>query len=79
MTHKYMDALVKDLDRLFKELETHHKALKQAPGNAAAQAAIKKLAPFLTKEAVEKRYELAQKMDLQETGKMIKQCGLPGW
>jgi hypothetical protein len=77
MSHKYMDAYHKDLDRLLKEMKAANAVLKKKPTDPAATAAKKKLAPFLTKSALLKRKELAQKLDFDDTGKMVKDCGLP--
>ena len=77
MTHKYMDAYHKDVDRLLKELVVINKALLKNPQDAKAKAARAKLAPFLTKEALDKRRELANKLDRDDTGKAVKECGLP--
>jgi len=73
----YADALAKDLKRLSKELEAIAKVLKKDPKDAKALEARKKLAPFLTKEALDKRWEMAMKMDEQALGKIIKDSGLP--
>jgi hypothetical protein len=77
MGHKYIDAFHKDLDRLIKELEGINKILSKNPEDAKAKAAKAKLAPFLTQQALEKRRDLALKLDLQETAKIIKDSGLP--
>ena len=79
MSHKYMDALHKDVDRLVKELEGFNKVLKKSPTDKTALAGVAKLKPFLTKESIEKRIQMALKMDSADTGKAIKECGLPGW
>ncbi|MBQ0957653.1 hypothetical protein KAK06_01660 [Ideonella sp. 4Y11] len=77
MGHKYIDAFNKDLDRLLKELERLNKVLSKNPEDAKAKAAKAKLAPFLTRQALEKRRDLALKLDQQETEKIIKDSGLP--
>jgi hypothetical protein len=79
MSHQYMDAYHKDVDRLLKEAAAIKAKLDKNPMDKTALAAKKKLAPFLTKEALLKRREFAQKKDSEDTGKMVKQCGLPGW
>ncbi|MBQ0929924.1 hypothetical protein [Ideonella alba] len=77
MGHKYIDAFNKDLDRLLKELEGLYKVLSKNPEDAKAKAAKAKLAPFLTRQALEKRRDLALKLDQQETEKIIRDSGLP--
>jgi hypothetical protein len=73
----YYDAFEKDITRLTTELKKLNTALKKNPGDEKARAARDKLVPFLTKSALEKRQELAAKLDLADQGKTIKECGLP--
>lgn len=77
MSHKYIDAFNKDLDRLIKELEGLNKILSKNPEDPKARAAKAKLAPFLTQKALEKRRDLALKLDSQDTERIIKESGLP--
>ncbi len=77
MGHKYIDAFHKDLDRLIKELEALNKILSKNPDDPKARAAKAKLAPFLTQKTIENRRDLALKLDLQDTAKIIKDSGLP--
>jgi hypothetical protein len=72
---KYLDALEKDLKKLTDQMETISKALKKNPADKAQLAAKAKLAPFLTDASLQKRYEMAVKLDKEETKKLIKECG----
>jgi len=79
MSHKYMDAFNKDVERLLKELKTLNSALKKNPSDTASKAKLDKMRPFLTEDALKKRQEVAAKLDSKDTGKIVKECGLPGW
>lgn len=54
-----------------------NKILSKNPEDPKARAAKAKLAPFLTQKALEKRRDLALKLDSQDTERIIKESGLP--
>jgi predicted nuclease with TOPRIM domain len=72
---RYVDALVKDLNKLEADMDAINKALKKNAADKAALAAKAKLAPFLTADALKKRYDLATKLDQQDMLKRVKECG----
>ena len=74
-----MDAFHKDVDKLLEKLKKLNGALKKNPKDTDAKKERDALAPFLTKEALEKRMDHAKKLDGEELGKIIKSAGLPGW
>jgi uncharacterized coiled-coil DUF342 family protein len=75
----YMNAFQKDVDNLLEKLKKLNAALKKNPNDKDAKKEKDALAPFLTKDALEKRMEHAKKLDGEELGKIIKGAGLPGW
>ncbi len=76
---EYYEAAMKDINRLLSEVEAAKKVLKSKPNDAAAQKKVKDASPFLTKQSIQKRIDLALKQDQAALGKRLKGMGLPGW
>jgi hypothetical protein len=75
MPTTYTEALVKDMKRLEAEMKALSAAAKKNPNDANTKGAIAKLKPFLTPESLAKRFDHAQKLDIESTKKAIKDCG----
>lgn len=74
-TPKYTEAMLKDLNRLWAEVETIDAALKKNPNDANAKQARAKIMPFLQPDSLDKRWKNAMKMDKSELKKTLQD----GW